>query len=202
MKLLQSRIATLTVLVVALVAQIPHASYVFTHIGTQQETWFSMLHGAAYAIALELAVLLFVVRGRLIESYGFALVSILINLSYYNMHDVNPFSSASFPAWLVSVALPVAIACYSHDVAHVDVAPSCATVDSEVVQVAKQEMIISQPVSDIAKHPATATQRRAQLAEWLSSNISIHVATVAKQFGVSEQLIRKELRVLREEVTT
>ena len=64
MNLLRSKEATLSVLVIALIAQIPHAAYVFTHIGKQQETWFSFGHGGAYAIALELAVLLFVVRRR------------------------------------------------------------------------------------------------------------------------------------------
>lgn len=118
MNLLRSKEATLAVLIIALTAQIPHAAYVFTHIGKQLETWFSFVHGSAYAVALELAVLLFVVRNRKVESYGFAFVSVLINLSYYNMHGVSPFQLQAFPAWLVSVALPVAIACYSHDIAH------------------------------------------------------------------------------------
>ena len=117
MKLLLSSKATLTVLCIALVAQIPHAAYVFTHIGAQEEGWFNFFHGYSYAIALELAVLLFVVRNRQAESYGFAAVSVAINLCYYAMHNVAPFQLQAFPAWLVSIALPVAIACYSHDIA-------------------------------------------------------------------------------------
>lgn len=194
MNMLRSKEATLAVLVIALFAQVPHAAYVFTHIGKQQESWFSFFHGASYAVALELAVLLFVVRNRKLESYGFAGVSILINLSYYDMHGVYAFGLEAFPAWLVSIALPVAIACYSHDIAHEDIAPATATIDSTVappvVAVAQQEI-------EVVQSKPTAAQRRAQLAAWVAGNVAVHVATVAQQFSVSPQLVRKELKELR-----
>ncbi len=110
---LRTPIATLIVLCAALLAQLPHAADVFRLIvaGTG---WPAVLHGYAYAIALELAVLLFVVQKRDLESYMFAGVSILVNLSYYSLHGINLFSVAALPAWLVSIALPAAIARYSH----------------------------------------------------------------------------------------
>lgn len=201
MNLLRSKEATLSVLVIALIAQIPHAAYVFTHIGKQQETWFSFGHGGAYAIALELAVLLFVVRNRQVESYGFAAVSILINLSYYNMHGVSVFSLGSFPAWLVSVALPVAIACYSHDIAHETVQHSFTTIDVPVQHSAEQPQLEMKPVAHtvepVAAQRPTAAERRAQLETWLQNNIAVNVAQVAQQFEVSQTLIRRELRELR-----
>ena len=61
-----------------------------------------------------MAVLLFVVQRRDAESYLFAAVSVLVNLSYYALHGIDLFSVAALPAWLVSIALPVAIARYSH----------------------------------------------------------------------------------------
>lgn len=190
MNLLRSKEATLAVLVIALTAQIPHAAYVFTHIGKQQETWFSFLHGSAYAIALELAVLLFVVRNRKVESYGFAFVSVLINLSYYNMHEVSPFVLAAFPAWLVSVALPVAIACYSHDIAHETVQHSYETVDAVVLPESTQLTVVEETKPN-------AEQRRATLAEWVRNGVVVNVAAAAKQFGVSETLVRRDLKGVR-----
>ena len=81
-KFLRSPLATLIVLCSALLAQLPHASDVFRMI-VAGNGWPAILHGFTYAVALELAVLLFVVQHRNVESYIFAAVSILVNLSYY-----------------------------------------------------------------------------------------------------------------------
>ncbi len=112
-KFLRSPLATLIVLCSALLAQLPHAADVFRLIVMGDDT-LSRLHGLTYAVALELAVLLFVVQHRNVESYIFAAVSILVNLSYYYLHGVALLSVAALPAWLVSIALPAAIAQYSH----------------------------------------------------------------------------------------
>ena len=112
-KFLRSPLATLIVLCSALLAQLPHASDVFRLI-VAGNGWPAILHGFTYALALELAVLLFVVQHRNVESYIFAAVSILVNLSYYYLHGVALLSVAALPAWLVSIALPAAIAQYSH----------------------------------------------------------------------------------------
>ena len=112
---LRSQSATLSVLGLALIAQMPHAADVFrliVHCDGVQAT----AHSYTFAIALELAVLLFVVQNRQAESYGFAAVSIAMNLSYYYLHGVQLFALASIPALLVSVSLPAAIARYSHAV--------------------------------------------------------------------------------------
>ena len=86
-KFLRSPLATLIVLCSALLAQLPHASDVFRMI-VAGNGWPAILHGFTYAVALELAVLLFVVQHRNVESYIFAAVSILVNLSYYYLHGV------------------------------------------------------------------------------------------------------------------
>lgn len=114
--LLKSPLATLIVLCSALLAQLPHAADVFRLIVVGNGLW-PTLHSYTYAVALELAVLLFVVQRRNVESYLFAFVSILVNLSYYYLHGVALLSIAALPAWLVSIALPAAIAQYSHLIA-------------------------------------------------------------------------------------
>lgn len=111
--LLKSPSATLVVLVLGLIAQTQHAADVFRLI-VHGEGVYAILHSYSFSIALELAVLLFVVQSRHLESYGFAAVSIAMNLSYYYLHGVHLLAIAAMPAWLVSVALPVAIARYSH----------------------------------------------------------------------------------------
>lgn len=113
---LRTPTATLIVLCSALLAQLPHAADVFRLIVMGDGVW-PVLHSYTYAVALELAVLLFVVQRRNVESYLFAAVSILVNLSYYYLHGVALFTVAALPAWLVSIALPAAIAQYSHLIA-------------------------------------------------------------------------------------
>ena len=115
---LRSDGAVLLALALALGAQVPHAASVFARLATDGGR-LGMLHAAVYALALELAVLLFVMRGKRRTSVAFAFVSVLVNLAYY------------FPGYeiaaavLVSVALPGAIALYSHETAHAD-APAVA----------------------------------------------------------------------------
>lgn len=116
---LRSEAATLTVLLFALAAQLPHAASVFAKslefFGAYPENeWIT---GWLFAIAMECAVLLFVVRGRIRVSYVFAIISVMMNLSYYYMHGVHLFELPSAPVWLIAIVLPIAIALYSHDVA-------------------------------------------------------------------------------------
>lgn len=124
-EILRKSWVALLVLALALIAQIPHAAHVFDRapylgLPTQPVSlWYAWLLAYAYAIALESATLMFVVHGHQGASYGFALASFAVNLSYYAMHGVALWSWASFPAWLLSALLPIAIASYSHILAGV-----------------------------------------------------------------------------------
>lgn len=191
-ELLRSQVATLTVLALALLAQLPHAAEVFMQAGGASG-WWGWLHGLAYAIALELAVLLFVVQERRKESYGFAFVSVLVNLAYY-AERVQLFSVQALPAWLISLALPIAIALYSHAIAEagdvqVDVRKwwlqvrklfdaSAQPPEVEAVQVAsrdgdnwvqaavqlrKQGAKIADIASEVGKHESTVSRRLSEV---------------------------------------
>lgn len=113
-KLLRSHNAVIVVLVVALLAQMPHAQFVFLRFGHDAgtlgkvEAWFA-------AFALEVAVLIFVAQGNVRASWGFAAFSIAINLVYY--HAQGEVWYHPQPQWLLSAGLPIAIALYSHQVA-------------------------------------------------------------------------------------
>jgi len=123
--ILRTPLAVLIVLVSALAAQIPHAADVF-RLAVGGTGALAIAHGYVFALALEMAVLMFVVQQRQYESYGFAAVSVCMNLSYYHLHGVHLFAPAALPAWLVSIALPVAIAQYSHLLADATHAPAHA----------------------------------------------------------------------------
>lgn len=111
-KLLRSRAATTIFLLAAIGAQTPHAAYVFytTANDSRFTAWLA-------AFALESAVLHFVLHGQRKVSYLFASVSVAMNLAYYRMHGVDIFALEGATAWLLAIALPVAIAFYSHSIA-------------------------------------------------------------------------------------
>ena len=114
--LLRSPGAMLVALVAALAAQAEHTAQVFSMV-VQAQGIFATLHAYAFACAVEIAVLLFVLAGHRRISYGFALATFATNLSYYAMHDVPLLSLAGAPAWLMSLLLPAAIVGYSHTIA-------------------------------------------------------------------------------------
>jgi len=222
---LRTPIATLIVLCAALLAQLPHAADVFRLIvaGTG---WPAVLHGYAYAIALELAVLLFVVQRRDAESYLFACVSILVNLSYYALHGIQLFTVAALPAWLVSIALPAAIARYSHLLVDESPTPQHTTTPADAATAppvpVQGQLDAAAPDAVAAEPPATATvasaparkaaphkrsrkpakptqeQRRAQIA---SSGVT-DVSAIVAQFGVSLRTAQADVAAVRSAVTT
>ena len=220
---LRTPIATLIVLCAALLAQLPHAADVFRMI-VGGVGWPAVLHGYAYAIALELAVLLFVVQRRDAESYLFACVSILVNLSYYALHGIQLFTVAALPAWLVSIALPAAIARYSHLLVEESPAPeytaeapaphaappivTTGQLEATAPEAGDDARPATAPVAPApARKPAqrktqrkpaklSAAQRRAQIA---SSGVT-DVSAICAQFGVSLRTAQSDIAAVRSAV--
>jgi len=183
---LRTPLATLIVLVAALLAQLPHAADVF-RLAVHGDGIWQVLHSYSYAVALELAVLLFVVQRRNVESYLFAAVSVCVNLAYYALHGVNLFTVAALPAWLISIALPAAIARYSHlivDAAQSDATPIVATQkrkrvevqhDAQVEPVATLDTVADVPTIDAraqALQMASEGMNASQIAKALDANYS------------------------------
>lgn len=120
---LHSQAAVLLLLALALLAQTPHTASVFHRLAnpTSDTIWHisaGWMHAAFYAVALEFATLLFVVRGNTRLSWTFAAVSVLANAAYYWRDEMSVSYMAS--ALLISLALPACIAFYSHGVAAED----------------------------------------------------------------------------------
>lgn len=117
-RIIGSPFVGLVFLGLALYAQTPHTQNAFFELGHDQTSDFAIRNSWAYAIALELAVLYFVVRGNFQASYIFAGVSVAMNVAYYTIHGHSMTDIAhNWTRWLVSISLPVAIAYYSHCIA-------------------------------------------------------------------------------------
>lgn len=182
---LRTPFATLCVLVAALLAQLPHAADVFRLV-IAADGWQATLHGYSYALALELAVLLFVVQRRNVESYIFALVSVCVNLAYYHLHGVALFSLSAAPAWLISVALPAAIARYSHLI--VDAARPQSTDATHFV--APVRIVQDAP-------PPVVIDARTQALQMAQEGMS--AAQIARLLDVKPSTVRSWLRRARKE---
>ena len=113
---LRTPVAMLLALVLALVAQLEHTAQVFMQV-VDAHGIYAQMHAYAFAVAVETAVLLFVLAGHRRISYGFAIATALTNLSYYAMQGVDLLSVQGAPAWLMSLLLPAAIVGYSHTIA-------------------------------------------------------------------------------------
>ena len=215
---LRTPVATLVVLVAALLAQLPHAADVFRLVVHGDGIW-QVAHSYSYAIALELAVLLFVVQRRNVESYLFAFVSICVNLAYYSLHGVNLFSWAALPAWLISIALPAAIARYSHLIVDAGIAQDDADetgadddaiAEDETPTIAQDDAPLTYvPAPQNERKPArkTARKRKAQKltpeqrrAQILESGMD-DAATIAAQFNVSMRTAQADIAATRDAMT-
>jgi DNA-directed RNA polymerase specialized sigma24 family protein len=201
---LRTPIATLIVLIAALLAQLPHAADVFRMVVHGAGLW-PVLHSYSYAIALELAVLLFVVQRRNVESYLFAAVSVCVNLAYYALHGVNLLSVAAIPAWLISIALPAAIARYSHlivDAAHVDAPAHVEPAKHDAPQRRKRAEPVQDATPDasptvaqvaIVQNDATPTvDARAQALQM--ANEGMNASQIAKALDANYSTVRSWLK--------
>lgn len=202
---LQGREGLFLVLVGALFVQAPHTAEVFHRISTSG-WWapFSILHCVGFAIVLELAVLLFVVRGRKRLSWSFAGISVLMNVFYYYSAL---WWSAPGTVWpdivkcvVTAIALPLAIAFYSHEVAVPGVVPAArktkpTQTTPPVVQLEFEELhndeaeaTQSQPTQE----PDATTDKRQRATQLRSEGLSY--AQIADELDVHRNTIANWLK--------
>lgn len=202
---LRSEAALLTLLAMALVSQTPHTAALFHRLSPPADgvaNILAWLHAVAYAIALEFATLVFVVRGQRNLAWLFALVSIGVNLLYYAVGEMTILYIVS--ALLVSVALPSSIAFYSHGIAH---SAQASQTSAQSAQNAAQDVAqFASSAQDVAQSPAPpahssrnaqsarkAAQRRLRIAEAGYTD----AATIAAQFGVSLRTAQADIAAVR-----
>jgi hypothetical protein len=118
---IETRDAVLSFLTLALIAQIPQVAALVLHIVGVSD-WLAYVHAYTFAVALDGAILIFVTRGRIGLAWVFAIGSMLMNAAHYMPPVVARHEALWSPlavvdmagATLLSVALPFALAQYSH----------------------------------------------------------------------------------------
>jgi hypothetical protein len=118
---LETRDAILTMLSLALIAQIPQVAEVVLHIVGRYD-WSAYLHAYTVATAFDGAILIFVTRQRVGLAWVFAVGSMLMNMGHYVPPVLARHADLSAPqavvdiaaAILLSIVLPFALAQYSH----------------------------------------------------------------------------------------
>ena len=164
---LRSPGAMMLALILALFAQGEHTAQVFAYFAhsTIGNGW---LLAYAFACAVEVAVLLFVLRGHKYISYGFAGATFCTNLVYYAIGGVALLSPAALPVLLLSALLPACIVGYSHTIAEAPHAVDGAT--------------------DSAPHTSAATPAETILALPVASGGQSSESVPAEQTGQTDVL--------------
>lgn len=113
---LRSPGAMMVALVLALFPQGEHTAQVFIYF-SHDRSGNAQLFAYAFAAAVEVAVLLFVLAGHKRISYLFAGASFLTNVVYYAIGGVAMLTVSVLPVLLLSALLPACIMGYSHTIA-------------------------------------------------------------------------------------
>jgi len=203
-KHLKSSTAVIVVLTLALLAQMPHAQYVMFS-RSRDHDWLGKTETIIGAIALEIAVLVFAVRGNVKVSWGFAAFSVCVNLAYY--YD-NPASLWTPTNWLLSAGLPIAIALYSHEVMdnHDEQPPNTKRVTrtAKAVQTLELSEQVEQPIEQCTvREPVTIEQTVEQPVELDLSSLTTEqkrdyaLRTLNTDPSANKSMLIKQLDVSR-----
>lgn len=204
----------------ALLAQAPHAAWVFLRIAPHDDApglsvaiALAVLGAVVYAIALEGATAYFVWHNAGRIAVAFAVFSFLHNVAYYMPIE---WGVNAWGAWLtvrfilsmllISASLPIAIAAFSHVQANRATAnqPAIAvqtqTPDPWHVEIAP--LAVQTPVQTPAKQDP-ATRRSAILAHlgngWNGSHPAKGIiATIATEFGANSSTVYRDLQALQD----
>lgn len=98
----------------ALIVTIGHSAFVYEAV-SQYGKVISPVLAVIFALAFDIAVLIFVLRGRKWLSRGFSILQIGMNLLYYYPRLESGFEW--FSALFISVSLPIALSAFSHEIA-------------------------------------------------------------------------------------
>ena len=208
----------------ALLAQAPHAAWVFLRIAPHDDApglsvaiALAILGAIVYAIALEGATAYFVWHNAGRIAVAFAVFSFLHNVAYYMPVE---WGVNAWGAWLtvrfilsmllISASLPIAIAAFSH----VQASRANATPTAIAVQIPVQTqspkplqpeivpLAMQTPVQTPAKQDS-ATRRSAILAHlgngWNGSHPAKEIiASIASEFGANSSTVYRDLQALQD----
>jgi len=99
--------AFITAVSVIMFVQVPHLMIVFAGLSELPEV-YAYIHGGLYAISVDLGVLFFAVRGKVIQTIIFMVVSALITLEYYYDEIVTRMGSQNYLGALIILLVAIA----------------------------------------------------------------------------------------------
>ena len=99
--------AFITAVSVILFVQVPHLTVVFASISELPEV-YAYIHGALYALSVDLGVLFFAVRGKVMQTIIFMVVSALITVEYYYVEVLVRLSEKNFLGALIIILVAIA----------------------------------------------------------------------------------------------
>jgi len=99
--------AFITAVSVILFVQVPHLTVVFASISELPEI-YAYIHGALYALSVDLGVLFFAVRGKVMQTIIFMVVSALITVEYYYGEVLVRLSEKNFLGALIIILVAIA----------------------------------------------------------------------------------------------
>ena len=98
--------AFITAVSVIMFVQVPHLMIVFAGLSELPEL-YAYIHGALYAVSVDLGVLFFAVRGKTLQTVIFMVVSALITIEYYYAEVVERITEQSYLGALIIVLVAI-----------------------------------------------------------------------------------------------
>lgn len=187
----------LLALVLALFAQGEHTAQVFASFSHPVDG--TELLAYAFAGAVEVAVLLFVMNGHKTISYIFAGATFATNLVYYAIGGTDLLSVAILPVLLLSALLPGVIVGYSHTIAAQGTTPDADATPRRVQwqfwrKLARPQSVApAEPARTERAQPA-APQPPARVQALQMASEGVPVAQIARQINTSPSTVRSWLR--------
>lgn len=86
--------------------QVPHLMVVFAGLSELPIT-YAYIHGALYAVSVDLGVLFFAVRGKVIQTIIFMIVSALITIEYYYEEIISKINEGNYLIAIVIILVAI-----------------------------------------------------------------------------------------------
>lgn len=208
-KIFSLRNAMVIFLGASLYAQLDHTAAVAAYLARKGG---DSGHAYAFALAVEMSVLLFVLAGHRWLSWGFAVATFLTNLSYYWVQLDGAWWSPEAPmAILVSLLLPAVIVGYSHSIAPAHVAKKKDEAPQDDAKADAGEAHATQTPAQETQNEERACAEETQNAQptqkMSADQRRMHIkesgvtdaAQIAAQYGISKRQAQQDLRKIRED---
>lgn len=113
-KLKQRKSALYASLFAVICVGTPHIVPVVAQFSQFKSMWFSIPHALAYAIALEIGIVFFALRSKMIQTVIFAIIATTLYLGYYDA-DIPYWTIAPIMPLIIVSSLPIMVVLIAHE---------------------------------------------------------------------------------------